>query len=249
MSKWIVRLGAVFALVLATFSVASAQATGIITGSVIDGSTTQPLAGVQVHIAALNVGMLTNAEGRYLLLDVPVGQHVVRVQMLGFASASQTVTVTSGSTASVTFTLRPEPISMEGIVVTALGIERSERSLGYAVQNIDAERLERVPQTNITSALQGKVAGVQVVSSSSRPGASARVTIRGESSFTGGGQPLYVIDGVPVSMDTERQGGFAGQTSFQLEVGEAGSRSMDIDLNNVEDIAILRGAAATALYG
>lgn len=249
MSRWRVRLGTVLALVLATSGVASAQATGTIAGSVVDEASAQPIAGVQVHIPGLDVGMLTNAEGRFLLLNVPVGQHALRVQMLGYASTSQAVTVTSGATASVNFTLKQEAISMEGIVVTALGIERSERSLGYAVQNINADRLAQAPQTNITSALQGKVAGVQVVSSSSRPGASARVTIRGESSFTGGGQPLYVIDGVPVSMDTESQGGFAGQTNFQLEVGEAGSRSMDVDLNNVEDIAVLRGAAATALYG
>ncbi|MEX1183411.1 MAG: SusC/RagA family TonB-linked outer membrane protein [Gemmatimonadota bacterium] len=251
MLPWINRIAAGLALVFATTGVAFAQGAGTITGSVVDATSGEPVAGVQVHIPALGQGMLTNPQGRYLLPNIPVGTHTIRVQTLGYASSEQSVTVTAGGTASVNFRLQQEAISVEGITVTALGIERSERSLGYAVQNIDAERIAQAPQTNITSLLQGKVAGVQVTSSSSRPGASARVVIRGESSFTGSGQPLYVIDGVPVSMDTEYQGGFADQNlgNNPLEVGSASSRSMDIDMNNVEDIAVLRGAAATALYG
>ncbi|MEX1183413.1 MAG: SusC/RagA family TonB-linked outer membrane protein [Gemmatimonadota bacterium] len=251
MLSWINRIAAGTALVLATSGVAFAQGAGTVTGSVVDATSGEPLAGVQVHIPALGEGMLTNPQGRYLLPNIPVGTHTIRVQTLGYASSEQSVTVTAGGTASANFRLSQEAISIDGITATALGIERSERSLGYAVQNIDAERLATTPQTNITSALQGKVAGVQVVQSSSRPGASARVTIRGESSFMGAGQPLYVIDGVPVSMDVETQGGYAGQGNGNnpLETGQAGSRSMDIDLSNVEDIAVLRGAAATALYG
>ena len=139
--------------------------------------------------------------------------------------------------------MKEEAISVGGLVVTALGVKRQERSLGYAVQGVDEKKLDEMPTVNISDALQGRVAGVQVTASNSRPGASNRVVIRGESSFTGGGQPLYVIDGVPVMMDTDNQGNFA------LEGGQANSRSMDIDMNNVESINVLRGAAATALYG
>ena len=243
MSSWINRFAGGMALVLATAGVSSAQTTGTVTGLVTDATSGAPLAGVQVHIPTLQQGRVTDPQGRYVLPDIPAGEHVVRVQMLGYAANEQTVRVTAGGTATVNFTLTSEAISVEGIVVTAMGIERSERSLGYAVQNIDASRIAQAPQTNITSMLQGKVAGVNVVTTSSRPGASSRVTIRGESSFTGGGEPLYVVDGIPISMNTDEQGG------FDLEVGQSGSRSMDIDLNNIEDIAVLRGAAATALYG
>jgi TonB-linked SusC/RagA family outer membrane protein len=242
MSAWTRRTAIGLGLLLATAGVVPAQETGTITGRVTDAAG-QPLVGVQVHVPALNQGIVTNPEGQFQLVNIPAGQHVVRVQTLGFASSEQTVTVVSGETVTVNFALTQEAISVEGITVTALGIERSERSLGYAVQNIDAARIAEAPQTNITSMLQGKVAGVHVVTGSSRPGASSRVTIRGESSFEGGGQPLYVVDGVPISMNTDAQGGSA------LENGEAGSRSMDIDMNNVEDIAVLRGSAATALYG
>jgi TonB-linked SusC/RagA family outer membrane protein len=243
MLSWIERVTAGMALLAVTAGAASAQTTGTITGVVRDATSGAPLAGVQVHIPALQQGRVTDPQGRYVLPDIPAGEHVVRVQMLGYAANEQTVQLAAGATATQDFSLTSEAISVEGIVVTALGIERSERSLGYAVQSIDASRIEQAPQTNITSMLQGKVAGVNVVTASSRPGASSRVTIRGESSFTGGGEPLYVIDGIPVSMETNNQGGSA------LENGQAGSRSMDIDLNNVEDIAVLRGAAATALYG
>lgn len=189
-------------------------------------------------------GTLTNAQGRYLILNVPSGEHVVRVQILGYAAAEQTVNVTAGGSAAADFRLTEQAIQMEGLVVTALGIERSERSLGYAVQSLDAERLSEVPQVNITSALQGKMAGVHVTAGSHRPGGGSRIVIRGESSFTGGGEPLWVIDGVPINMQTDAQTG-----PFPLASGQAGSRAMDIDMNNVEEISVLRGAAATALYG
>lgn len=243
MSTVIVRLTAVMALALATPFVASAQATGAITGMVVDETSGEPLAGAQVHIPATQQGVLANAQGRFLLRNVPTGEQTVRAQILGYAAANQTVTVTEGGTVTADFELSPQAIDLEDVVVTALGIERTERSLGYAVQNLDSERLGEIPAVNITEALQGQVAGVQVTRTSSRPGGSSRVVIRGESSFTGGGQPLYVIDGVPVSMETDDQGG------FELELGEAGSRSMDIDMNNVEEISVLRGAAATAIYG
>ena len=230
------------ALVWANPGIASAQEAGAITGSVVD-SEGQPLQGVQVHIPATQQGILSNEQGRFVLLNVRAGQHIVRAQMLGYTFSEETVTVTAGGTAEVSFTLGVDAISVEGIVVTALGIERSERSLGFAVQNMTRQQIEEMPQLNLTAALQGKTAGIQVTNTSSRPGASSRVVIRGESSFTGGGQPLYVIDGMPLQMNTEEQGG------FDLEVGQAGSRSMDLDMNNIEELTVLRGAAATALYG
>jgi len=242
----IVRIASVpamaLALMLATSGIASAQEAGTITGSVVD-ETGQPVQGAQVHVPASGQGALTNAEGRFILLNVRAGEQTLRVQMIGYANQEEVVSIGAGTTAVVDFILVSEAIEVEGIVVTALGIERTERSLGFAVQNMQVEELEEMPQLNLTAALQGRSAGVQVTSTGSRPGAPSRVVIRGESSFQGSGQPLYVIDGVPISLDTENQGGFA------LEVGQAGSRSMDIDMNNVEELSILRGAAATALYG
>ncbi len=238
-----VRLAVVPALLFGTFGALSAQATGTITGTVVVASSSQPLPGAQVNIPASNQGMLSNNEGRFILLNVAAGQQVVHVQLIGYAQAEKTVTVPAGGTVTVNFKLKEQAVAVGGLVVTALGVQRSKRSLGYAVQDVTQSRLADAPQVNVTSALAGKVAGLQVLASSSRPGASNQVIIRGVSSFTGNTQPLYVIDGTPVNMGTDNQGGFGPNS------GEAGSRSMDIDMNNVQSISVLRGAAATALYG
>ncbi|HEX7118519.1 MAG TPA: SusC/RagA family TonB-linked outer membrane protein [Longimicrobiales bacterium] len=247
MRRWVGRFGGVVALVVGTYGVAAAQGTGTVTGTVVDAATGRPLAGVQVHIPATNQGALSNPQGRFLLLNVPAGERVVRVQSLGYATAEQTVVVPAGGTATVNFELAQEAIALDEVVVTALGIERQERGLGYAVQEVSSERLEEIPAANVVAALKGQAAGIQITSASSRPGAGNRITIRGESSFTGGGQPLWIVDGVPINMTTDAQGGI--YDSFQLEVGQAGDRGMDLDPNNIASISVLRGAAATALYG
>lgn len=243
MSAWMVRIAAVLTLLFGVTSLAQAQATGTIVGTVVDAGTGDPLSGAQVHIPETSLGAITGADGEFVLSNVPVGDHTVRVQNIGYEVTEQAVTVADGETVTVSLTVTQQAIEMEGIVVTALGITRSERGLGYAVQSLDADAIAEIPTVNVAQALQGRVAGVQVTRTSSRPGASSRVVIRGESSFTGGGQPLWVIDGVPIEMETEPQG------DFSPEVGQAGSRAMDIDMNNIEEMSVLRGAAATALYG
>ncbi len=249
MRSFLVRATGAMALVLATATAASAQATGTVTGTVTSADNHQPLPGAQVYVPGTQLGMLSSKNGRFLILNVPVGRHKIQVQLLGYGSESKTVNVTAGSSVTVNFTLASKAVQVQGLVVTALGIKKQQRSLGYAVQSVDSTRLEASPALNVVNALQGQTAGVQINPSSSRPGAGSRITIRGEGSLTGGGQPLWVVDGVPIEMNTDAQGGFSGREAFQLESGQAGSRSMDIDMNNVQSISVLRGAAATALYG
>ncbi|MGH7574737.1 MAG: SusC/RagA family TonB-linked outer membrane protein, partial [Longimicrobiales bacterium] len=244
MSGWMARTTAVLTLLLGATSQVHAQATGTISGTVVDARTGEGIVGAQVHIPNTSLGVITAANGEFILPNVPVGEQTVRMQSLGYEATEQTVTVVEGETVRVTFSTGQQAIDMEEIVVTALGITRSERGLGSAVQSLDADAIAKIPTLNVAQALQGRASGVQVTRTSSRPGAASRVVIRGESSFTGGGQPLWVIDGVPIEMETEPQGG-----DFGPEAGEAGSRAMDIDMNNVEEMSVLRGAAATALYG
>ncbi len=227
----------------------AARGTGSVGGVVMHAETGRPLAGAQVHIVGTQLGELANQQGQFLIENVPAGEVTVRVQLLGFGAGEDTVTVTANGTSSVEFRLSEQAIALDEVVVTALGIERQERSLGYAVQSVRADRLQTIPEINVVAALKGQTAGVDINTASSRPGGSSRIVIRGESSFTGGGQPLWVVDGVPISMDTDTHGGFDGREAFALESGEAGNRGMDIDMNNVEEISVLRGAAATALYG
>jgi TonB-linked SusC/RagA family outer membrane protein len=237
-------------LFLFAASAANAQETGTVVVQVIDSTTNQPLRGAQVHIVDTSIGSLTNEEGRAQLTNVPAGPRAVRVQILGYGVRERPVVVTAGGVTQVTLHVKQEAIALEGVVVTALGIEKAERGLGYAVQSVNAAALERSPEVTLVSSLAGQAAGVSVVTASGRPGASARIVIRGETSFSGSGQPLFVIDGVPISVDLDSQQITNNILApEQLDYGEAGSRMMDIDPNNIEEISILRGAAATALYG
>src|SRR5262249_46334743 len=134
------------------------------------------------------------------------------------------------------------PFSVAPVVVTALGIAKEEKSLGYATTSISSASLEKIPEPEMMQALAGQSAGVAVTSASGRPGAGARVVIRGQSWFRGTGQPLFVIDGVPVAKNSDSR-------SDALGTGVSGSRQMDFDMENVDEVTILKGAAATALYG
>lgn len=236
-------LGALVLLVAGLVPASGQQtAVGTVAGQVIRADTREPIGSAQVVIVGTELGALTTGEGRFLIRSVPVGTREVRVHSLGFQGDDQTVTVTAGGTATVTIAMSEQAIAVAPIVVTALGITRNEKSLGYAVQSIGEQTLKRIPETNLVNALAGQSAGVSVVSSSGRPGAGSRVTIRGETSFSGTGQPLFVIDGVPVSTSPDGP-------SNALGSGTSGSRAMDLDMENVEEITVLRGAAATALYG
>src|SRR5919108_1275958 len=246
MKPWHVRVPLALALLVAVAPVAwsqdSVSSRGIIAGQVVNAQTREPLTGAQAGIVGTQLRAQAASEGRFVIRNVPVGQRVVRVHMIGYSPMEQTVDVTAGGTVTITFAMKDVPFSVAGVVVTALGIARNERSLGYAVQTISSETLARTNETSIMQALSGQVAGVAVTSSSGRPGAGARVVIRGETSFSGTGQPLFIIDGMPVATNTDNP-------SNALGTGSAGSRQMDIDMENISEISILRGAAATALYG
>lgn len=244
MTKGLVRTLGLGVLPLIVPVALQGQQTGTVTGTVTDAMNMQPVSGAQISIDGTTRGALSNADGRFVVLNVPAGTYTVRVQVLGYAAAEQSVTVAAGGSALVNFGLTQQAIEVEGVVVTALGIEREERALTYSVQTVKAEVLERTPEVNLVQALQAQSAGIQVVQASGRPGASSSIQIRGQSTFTGSGQPLFIIDGVPVSidLDPERGGSIFGR-------GQAGNRGIDFDLTNVEEISVLRGAAATALYG
>jgi TonB-linked SusC/RagA family outer membrane protein len=221
---------------------AATGAGGTVAGQVVNVDTKAPLSDVMVVIKGTELRTGTNAQGRFVIRNVPAGTHTVRAQLLGFAAQEQPVTVVAGQTATVDIAMKEVPYTVQPVVVTALGIERKEKSLGYAVQSISQEQLGKIPEPTMMQALAGQSAGVAVTSASGRPGAGARITIRGESSFSGTGQPLFVIDGVPVSTDSDSPGD-------ALFTGSSGSRQMDLDMENVSELTVLRGAAATALYG
>lgn len=168
---------------------AAAQETGRITGTVVDTATQVPLSGAQVSIPGLGLGGLTDAQGAFLIANVPVGSQIVRVQLIGYETQELEVAVTEGEAATVAFQLTQTAVELEGVVVTALGISREERGLGYAVQDVAGDDLDDARESNIVNSLAGKVSGVQV-SDRGPLGGSASIVIRGANSISGDNQPL-----------------------------------------------------------
>ncbi len=139
--------------------------------------------------------------------------------------------------------LKSDSELLDEVVVTAMGISKAKKALGYAVQDVKGDKLVQAANSNLSSALQGKVSGVEISPSSGMPGASSKMTIRGSRSFTGDNTPLYVVDGMPISSSTDLD------TYNSVTGSDYANRAVDIDPNDIESINILKGQAASALYG
>ena len=220
----------------------SAQATQQkITGCVYDEGK-NPMAGVGVIIAGTLNGVVTDVDGKYAIA-ASKGQEL-QFSFLGY----KTVSVTVGDKNVVNITMQPDTQILEGTVVTALGIKREEKSLGYAAQKVGEEAFSSVANsTNWLSGLTGQVAGLNIAQSNSGPGGTARVTLRGESSADlSNNTALFVVDGVPMfnSATTSDAGGDG--TAYAIDYGNG---TADINPDDIESITVLKGPAATALYG
>jgi len=207
-----------------------------VTGTVTVASDGMPLPGVNVLVKGTNDGTVTDMDGNYA---IEVAADAVLVfSSLGFENQEQAVEGRSVINVAMTEDME----GLDEVVVTSLGIEREKKALGYAVQEIQGEDITKTNQPNIVSALQGQTAGVQITNSGGAPGQSARIIIRGVNSLdpNADNQPLFVIDGVPVDNSTTE----SGSTPRGLS-----NRAADINPNDIESMNVLKGAAATALYG
>jgi TonB-dependent starch-binding outer membrane protein SusC len=243
-SRWLCAVMGAIALVPA---VLTAQERGSIVGTVVDQLTVQPLAGVQVTVAGTQLGTLTNQQGRFLIPNVPAGTREVRTTLIGYAQATQTVTVAAATAATVNFELRQSAVALEGVVVTATGELQRVRERGNVVAQIPVTELEMAPITKMSEVLQGRSAGVVVQQSSGTSGTGARVRIRGSSSASLSNEPLIIVDGVRINnaADVAAAGG-----AFSFGVGgQSPSRLEDLNPDEIESIEILKGPAAAALYG
>ncbi|HEX5111417.1 MAG TPA: SusC/RagA family TonB-linked outer membrane protein [Saprospiraceae bacterium] len=217
-------------------SISLAQAQRTIRGTITD-SNGEPVIGASVLAVGTTVGTVTDYNGHYEL-TVPEGTTQIQVAYTGF----ETKQVDLGASNTIDISIS-EGVILETAVVTALGISRDKKEIGYAVETVDGEKVQQKGEADVLRALQGKVAGVNIIGSSSQPGSATRLVIRGNTSFLGNNQALYVVDGIPY--DGSTYGG-----SFQLTGGGAyGNRVADLDPNNIESITILKSATAAALYG
>ncbi|HET6556501.1 MAG TPA: SusC/RagA family TonB-linked outer membrane protein [Prolixibacteraceae bacterium] len=212
---------------------------GIVT-SADDGSS---VPGVSVSVKGTTLGTITDMDGAFKL-RVPQDAKTLVFSFVGMTTKD----VEIGNESVFKVQMESDNISVGEVVVTAMGIAKEKKAVGYAVSEFKSDELENVQVLDASTALQGKVAGVSISPSSGAPGASTRVLVRGVSSLTGSNQPLYVIDGVPVNNQYASANSTAASTSATRTV-DFGNAASDINPDDIESISILKGAAATSLYG
>jgi len=210
----------------------------VITGRVISGTDNSPLPGVSVVVRGTQRGTVTNASGEYSV-EVPVNDAVLVFSFIGFRPEEITV----GNQRIINVTLTESIEALDEVVVTALGITRKEKSLGYSVGTVSGESLARVVQENAINSLAGKVTGVQI-SSTGGTGSSVSMIIRGATSLSNDNQPLFVVDGVPIVNTLNNIAGFGNEN--RVDYGNAIS---DLNSDDIESVSILKGPSAAALYG
>ena len=225
----------------ALLSVVNAQAQDLtISGTVTGEESGEALPGVNVIVKGTTQGTVTDIEGNYTI-SVAAGAETLSFSFIGY----ETQEVPINGQSQINATLTSDTQQLSEVVVTALGIEREERSLGYSVQEVQGEDLNKVNETNVVNSLQGRVSGVQINGNQGGLGGSSRILIRGANSVAGQNQPLFVVDGVPLDNSnfntTDQQRGGSGY--------DYGNAAQDIDPNTIESVSVLKGASAAALYG
>ena len=232
-------------LLLATGEV-FAQQTGSITGRVVDGQSGEPVSSAQIFIPDLTTGVLTQLNGRYLLLNVPLGTHTVRFVRIGYRAMTAEVTVTAGGTALQNFTVSQDALQLDEIIVTGTPGGTQRRAIGNTVARVDAaEIVASRPISSMQNLIQGRTPGLAFTRSGGQVGEGSIIRIRGVSSFGLGSQPLIYIDGV--RMDNSMG---LGPNLPNTGAGQRAASALDdLNPNDIESIEIIKGPAAATLYG
>jgi len=224
-------------LLLVTIVIAAAGAFAqgrTVNGVVISGDDLEPVVGAPVFVVGTNMSATTDVEGRFTIKNVHETAKYLRVTYVCMNSAE--VEITPGT---ITIMLSLNTTQLDEVVVTAMGISRSEKSLGYSATQVSGAQIEQAQTNNAMQALQGKVAGLQIQETGSGPGSAPNVNIRGLGSINGSNQPLYVVDGVPLQTSSAGSQGAAIATSGVT----------NINPDDIASMTVLKGAAATSLYG
>lgn len=216
-----------FAVVLVTVSAAFAQ-TRQVQGTVTSAEDGSGVPGVMIQVKGTTLGVMTDADGKYTL-NVPAGSNTLVFSFVGM----KRVEIEIAGRSTVDVVMESDTQVMDEIVVTALGIRTEKKALGYSTSEVKSDELTATRTSSFATALSGKVAGLSISTTSSQAGSGTRIVLRGGSSITGSNQPLFVVNGVP--FDADNSGSSSGLA--------------DIDPNAIESLSVLKGAAASALYG
>jgi TonB-dependent starch-binding outer membrane protein SusC len=215
--------------------------TGQVTGRIVSAETDQPLIDAQVFVVGTNRSAMSNQEGRFVITGVPAGRQQIRVSLVGYAQGDQTVDVTAGAAATADFRLRTSPVELAAVIVSASGREQRQRELGVTVGTINVPDVELAAINNLSQLIQGRVAGTTVLQTSGTTGTASRIRIRGANSISLSNAPLVIVDGVRVdNSEASLFYGVGGATPGRLD---------DISSEDIESIEILKGPAASAMYG
>lgn len=238
-------LGAV--LCMALWGLPANAQTGAITGAVTDASSGAPLSSVQVYLAGTGTGTLTNASGRYLMLNVPAGTYTIRLERIGYQRMTQEVTVRPGETVTVDFAVGQEALGLDELVVTGTAGAARRREVGNSIGQLNTGNMVE-PLSDVTNLLQGRVSGVSVLSTSGTPGGGTAIRLRGNVSATMNNQPLIYVDGTRMVNQNYPKNyypiGYAGSSDNSTY-----SPLNDIDPEDIERVEVIKGPAATTLYG
>jgi TonB-linked SusC/RagA family outer membrane protein len=207
-----------------------------ITGIVADFTTGEPLIGATIRIkGAESLGTISDVNGKFSI-SFPVEYNILIISFVGY----ETKEVEVGDKVFINVWLNEATNKLDELVITAVGLSANKRGLGYSIEEIGVKEIENANEANVVSALSGKTAGVFVTTSAGSPGASANIRIRGNKSIDGSNKPLFIVDGIPVDNTS------SGNSTVGVDVS---NRAIDLNPNDIETISVLKGPAATALYG
>ena len=216
--------------------------TGQVTGRVSNANTGAPLQGAQIVVQGTTIGTLSNVQGRYLLLNAPLGAQTLEITRLGFALATVQVTVTAGETAVADIRMTEEAIALDEVVVTGTAGSARRKEIGNTVGVIGSDKLEAMAVSSASDVLQAQTPGLIVRQTGGAVGNGSEIMLRGVNTLGGpnSNRPLIYVDGVRIENGNHQE---ADEASAQATVFD------DLDFNNIERIEVIKGAAATTLYG
>ena len=251
-ATWLRRGLSVLTAVIAVFAMtipAAAQG-GTVRVMVIDRTNSQPINGARVVLEGTRITGLTDGRGELTLSNVPPGTYSVRVLSIGYRSATQTVTVSLGGTANLTYELGLSAVRLDEIVVTGTGGAVSRRKLGVTLGVVDVAKVqELVDVADFASLLRARIPGVRSFASTGGVGSSKKLQIRGISSFSMDQRPLIYIDGVRLDNQRGIHGASSGTSCCSFDGNVGADRLSDLNPEDIERIEVIKGAAATTLYG
>jgi TonB-linked SusC/RagA family outer membrane protein len=233
-----IALPALFMLLFSSMAVAQNQPVAVIKGTVTDAQTNEALTGVSVAVKGTTTGVVTDTKGNYSVSAGPTTTLIFRY--IGYKS----IEIVVGAQTVINVKMQPSSDQLKEVVVTALGVTKEKRALGYSLTEVKGASITEARENSFVNSLEGRVAGVNVSGVASGPNGATNVIIRGITSLTGNNQPLYILNGIPLVNNNYQQTGNDGYGGK-----DGGDGIGDINPDDIESISILKGAAATALYG